>query len=367
MKNLNVFRITVLCCVILSYITVVTTKYELIFNLILSFITIFMCLYSLIKNKNGTSLMNILFLFAGIFITLLAQKPNLISIPLIILLAIVIKNNESKVSMNFYIKTLLCCFTIICLLYFGLDFNKDCDTTIWRVTSNETLYRFSLGFIHANQAMLKWMVIVLAIFTLINKKNMYKLIIPLGLISFIIYEVTKSRTGLIIIIFAILLILVLKNRLDYVIPNKVKYLLAFIPLLFLLLSIISMYLEDISFLNNFFSGRFALYRDYFEMTGITLFGNQYIENHAMLDNSYLHMLLSKGLLFTGLYIIVIASLVYQSKPITILDTIILLSCFIAGLTETILFKFDLVLLIIIILFRQKEMIIEREKINEFNT
>ena len=116
----------------------------------------------------------------------------------------------------------------------------------------------------------------------------------------------------------------------------------------------SVIFSDFAYINDLFSGRFALYEHYISLSGLNLLGSSFIESNAMLDNSYLHMFLSKGIVFTLIYMIFVYFLIKNNRKLTFCEAIIIIGYFTAGLAETILFKFDLIILLIIINYRRGE-------------
>ncbi|WP_283694872.1 hypothetical protein [Clostridium perfringens] len=322
-------------------------------NILLTILIMFTALLFMITNNKRISKKKMALIYIVIILVIISRKTNLISIALIVLLSVVAEKSNLENSMKIFIRINVFMFFIIVANYLLFDFNKICDTTIWRLASNSIYKRYSLGFEHANQAMLFWLGIALGYLSLSNRKNVFKLSFFIGLITFIIYKLTVSRTSMLVIYFAIALIIIFRKSLNKPISKTKRICLAVFPTILTIISFLSIELYKYNFINLLFSGRFALYNMYFNIAGLNLFGNEYIEKNAMLDNSYLHTFLSKGVIFSLIYLIFIYYLIAKRRELTTIDAIILLGYFIVGFAETMLFKFNLIILIIIVLFRNK--------------
>ena len=147
-----------------------------------------------------------------------------------------------------------------------------------------------------------------------------------------------------------------KNKLDKDLGNLLKKMIGILPLVYTFVSYASIYLSKFEYINNLFSGRFVLYEIYTDLVGLNWFGSSFIEENAMLDNSYLHMFLSKGVIFSIAYLIFIYILITKTKHLSTCDGIILFGYFTAALAETVLFKFDLIILMIIILYKKNNVV-----------
>lgn len=351
MIRIKIFNILLCIIVILSYLSVTFPKYISFVNAIMAIFLIGIGGAWILKNLKEVKMSRFILIYLSFFLIVVTQKFNLISLGLIGVLCIIADSMEGTINIRLFLRITIVCFCIVVGAYFILGFNKSCDSSIWRVSSNTTLMRSSLGFEHANQAMFKWLSIALAFLSLSNRSNLIKMSGSILIITLIIYKFTLSRTSVIVILIVIILMFLFKNKLNEKISRRWATFLGKIPILFTGISILSLYLNKFEYINSLFSGRFRLYNQYFEIAGWNLWGNSFIENQAMLDNSYLHMLLAKGLIFSITYIIFIYLLIKRARYITVCDAIIIFGYYISGLTETILFKFDLIILIIIIIYR----------------
>lgn len=354
MKKINIFNLIVYIVIILSYLGTVLYKKSSLINAILGISIIGIILFWLIKNKKKIKYSILFIIYISILLIILTQKFNLISIALIGGIMILAGFKSSDITIKSYLTISLLCFSFVLILYFGVGLNKECDTSIWRVASNAIEYRYALGFNHANQAMFKWLSIAMGFLCLSTKRNVFKVSFIIGLVTAIMYYLTVSRTSVVVIFFIIINLIFFKNTLSKKVSAMFRIILGLTPIICTFISFLSIYLYKLDYINNLFSGRFVLYKYYLDISGLNLFGNNFIENNAMLDNSYLHMLLSKGLIFSLAYMILIYAMISRTKNITRGRAIILLAYFMAGLAETILFKFELIILIIIIIYKNPE-------------
>lgn len=354
MKSRDIFNIVSTLIVILSYLSSIFFNYESAVNVVIAILILFTgFLWMIIINQpiDKKKLILLIFSIGIVFFTL---RANLISIALILLLSIIADSNKCSISTKQYVVISVMCFLITIILYEVLGINKNCDGVIWRVVNQSVIKRASLGFKHPNQAMFKWFGIAIGLLLLRNKRNTYLILSTTFIFTLIIYKFTVSRTVFIIVSSIIFIMLVLKKYLDNKLSKMNKKLLGIIPIFFTILSFLSIKLSKYEYIDNLFSGRFSLFKKYFDESGLLLFGNKVIENNSMLDNSYIHMFLSKGIIFSVIYLIVIYSMIKNAKNITVSDGIIILLYFTAGLTETIFLKFDLIVLLIIILYRHQK-------------
>ena len=347
MSKVTAFKLLTFITILLSYLSVTVYKYSSLMDAILALLILGISFIYVFKKDIKIKVSNFLLIYISIFLVVLTQRTNLISLSLISAIVIVAEKTQ-EINVNDYIKISISCFVIVLLLYFIFGFNSNMDGQIWRVANQATLKRSALGFQHANQAMFKWFSIALALLTLCNKRNVYKITMIVCIISYIIYKFTISRTSMITIIITSILLLLFRKRLSKTVNTNLRHIIALLPLIYTLISYASISLSDFTYINDLFSGRFALYEHYISLSGLNLLGSSFIENNAMLDNSYLHLFLSKGIVFALVYIMFIYFLIKKNQKLTYCESIIIIGYFTAGLAETVLFKFELIILLIII-------------------
>lgn len=274
---------------------------------------------------------------------LITFRPNLISLFLIISL-ILLKNDlfNNKAKIVFLITSTISFFIII-LLYFFFDFNKNYSNEIWNALNENYVYRESLGFTHPNQAMLKWLGIVLIGLSSITEKNFFIKNFFILMITLALFFITKSRTVFLATIFTILILFFFRNHLEKHIPLKIQKIVSVYPLVFLTITLLATYFPENSFLDLLFSGRFGFYKNAINTYGITILGTPSIEKGGglIVDNSFLNTLISKGLLFFLIYCLIYYTTLKNNRLIY-KNFILITTFFLCAFTETMLFKFDLV-------------------------
>ncbi|WP_338660945.1 hypothetical protein [Paraclostridium sordellii] len=184
--------------------------------------------------------------------------------------------------------------------------------------------RYALGMIHPNTFYIYYFVCISAyLYTQENITNLKRLIILL--ISYYIYNLTDSRTGFTMIICLIFIDYLLCK--SYIINNK--FFRVIIINLFSILTLISYFFTIFfnpmnpvfKFLDSVLSHRINLMKKFYDIYGINIWGNlvQYksIENgiivneHMILDNTYMYLLIDMGIIFTVLICILYYKLLKQ--------------------------------------------------------
>ncbi|WPC22379.1 hypothetical protein N6G96_03970 [Pediococcus inopinatus] len=291
-------------------------------------------------------------------IAVVALKANMVSLTVIVLLNAFFSYYNSSINLNYFTRISFLLFMITVISYYFFGFNSQYDISMWRI--NGLINRSSIGFTQPNQAMLAWVGIFFGFILNMSKKNRVGYIFLL-LGSITVYIQTKSRTGFVILLSILTLTFLLRNCLDKPVSRLLKSILIILPTSFFGVSIWLMNQSTNNTLNSLLSGRPMLYKQFFDLTGITLWGNSVIEN-KMLDNSYLSMLLGKGIVFSVFYIITLIYLIMSAKKLSVRLFIVISLFFVYGLTETLLFRFELLLPIIMSLHVSKEEIDEKSVI-----
>lgn len=236
---------------------------------------------------------------------------------------------------------------MVIYIAYKLGFNQNYDTQIWRPLYQTTFFRKSFGFTHPNQ----FMIYIFNIFALLV---LYKNSVITNIVSIIgvsiLYIGTKSRTVFFIVLtvnFIFLLINVYNNLRNKKKEEKYYYFksILFIVPIFLFISFILSMVFANTFLDNVFSGRLEINK-YMILQGVKLLGNNYLED-SIFDNSYLHILLSKGIIYFVLYSIVFYKKFTKIK-LNFTSIIILFSIFSLAFMEVCLMKNPIFLLLAIL-------------------
>ncbi|MCH4056726.1 MAG: hypothetical protein LKE89_02080 [Lactobacillaceae bacterium] len=312
-------------------------------NILVVFMTYMCVAVGLMNRKISFKRDEIFLLILQLAIATIAVKANLVSLTIIVLLNVFFNQYDDSANLDYYTKISFLFFILVVMSYYLFGFNKTYDSAMWRIDS--LVDRSSIGFTQPNQAMIAW---VGTFFGVSLKKNQSNKCIYLLLlvVSTLIYYETKSRTGYIILLAILGLMYIFRNSLDRKVSNLMKVFLVNLPLLLMGISAWMTTQANNSFLNSLLTGRPVLYKKFFDLAGVTLWGTGLIENQ-MLDNSYLSMLIGKGVVFTSLYLITLMYLVLSAREISVRTYIVFALFFIYGLTETMLFKFELLVPIII--------------------
>lgn len=290
-------------------------------------------------------------ILCSIIIVIITLKPNLISLTLFLTLAIISYHEGKKINQGillYYLILTMSLFLIVSVLYFIMGFNLNNDISIWRIDS--TIYRKSLGFSHPNQATMEWLGCALCLLSFANNRNAFKISILTIILSLLVYHYTQSRTSIYIICTLCIYVILFRSKMEKIITKKWRIFISIYPILCFIISYLIVILPYNFTLDSLLSGRIRLYKEFYNQAGITLLGNSTLEN-AMFDNSYLQALLAKGLIFTVLVLISFYALLIRLKSLTRNDFIIIFGFFSCGLTETMIFKFELLLLIICVMYR----------------
>lgn len=322
-------------------------------NMLLAIVLLLLGFFRFLKPGINFNKILLLIFFLISFITVVTLQPNKISLIVLLFLYLIAKSNPKLINIDLYINLSIIIFLLIVSSYFLFGLNIDYDTTIWRPLEGMSYPRMSLGYYHSNQAMLKWLVLVMALFSKgTSKKNMIT-IIPILVITYLLYSVTVSRTSTLTVLTVCLLFYIFKNILHVVLTKNLVTILALSPVLFTIISLLMVRLTEITWINNLLSGRLVIYNNALQTYGITLLGSPEVEN-LMFDNAFLHMLFGKGLIFSVIYFYLFYKIVKGAKYVTFREVLIIIGFLCVGVMETMLLKFEILILLITMLYREKD-------------
>ncbi len=278
----------------------------------------------------------------SVFSSLISKNFSLMAPAILIMLMICFDNLKCDRLLLYYFAIYLLFLLIIVGKYYLFN-NGTNDVAMWRV--DKIIIRKALGFPHPNIFMLEYIGMCFSLLLIQKgKKAIYLLLL---LLTSILFYLTKSRTEFYVLMATLIAMLFFNKRLNNTISKSAKSILILFPAILLLISSLLIVYSNNEFLNIHLSGRPVLYRQFFDSSGITLFGNPSLEND-MFDNGYLQMLLSKGLItFIG-YFLAMWRLISTHK-VNLRVFIILMALYLCAVTETVLFKFELILPLIIYL------------------
>ena len=249
------------------------------------------------------------------------------------------KNIYKRSFLKQYFGILLLCFVAVVIAYEVVGFNEAYDRLSWSPVKQGYIEEKALGFVNPNRCMLY--LFCLSCLALLLSKKTWQYIAILA-VNYVFYTNTQSRTFFYIMVFIIAILLLLKLfrwEMECSFIGKV------VPLAFLGLLALSIILPQFfsnTFLNALFTGRLYHNKAFLE-TGITFFGNAELES-ATFDSSYLHMLLTKGIVFFALFTILLIGHCRKAR-INNKRAVLLCAIFMTGFMEVIFLECNIMYLI----------------------
>lgn len=237
------------------------------------------------------------------------------------------------------------CLAVIVSAYLLFGFNKQYDTEIYRPFLGITVSRMCFGFAHPNQFTIYLLALTVLIYLATDNFLYYTFITAVDVVFF---ELTQSRTVLYVVLF--LFIMLIAAKLLNLRKVKSSFLIQVIFFGFFILSLfLSVYFAESS-LDVLLTGRLALNKQYLE-TGLSLFGTDAFDNSPF-DNSYIHMIITKGIIYTVVYCILFAYMTYKTK-LSWKNTMILTAIFLEAFMEVIFLKYCF-MVIIPLLYKERK-------------
>ena len=329
--------------VVIDYLMACLVTNDFFFSIITVLLICTVFLFSL--NFRVLSLFDLLIPILTVFIIFIIGNVSRISL-LCVYILFSFRGFYTKKTIKVMLVTEIICLCLIIFAYlFG--FNAQYDTEIWRPLQGVSVRRRSFGFIHPNQFMIRLFVINVLVYMYSDKARWHLLWF---FITLIFYHFTQSRTTVLLSVFLLIASILFKSRWNKVLKGSVWKIT--IALSFVIMTGVSICLSlffDQTILDTILTGRLALNKS-FLMNGLTFFGNESIEG-AVFDNSYIHMLLTKGILYFIIYNCIIAYYLYKTK-FTIKRLIIVLAILFDAFMEVVLLQNMFLLLIPLALSQQ---------------
>lgn len=258
-----------------------------------------------------------------------------------------IKGFYSKASAKQYRNILLACFICVLIAYcFG--FNQQYDKLSWSPFQETFIEEKGLGFVNPNRCMLNAFCISCLVIMQTEKPWHYILV---ALLNYALFRFTQSRTFFYLLMAIVAVLLVLKL---FRCETKLSFIGKAMPLVYLsafALSIILPYFFSETVLNSLFTGRLVHNKEFLD-TGITLLGNSALESLTF-DSSYLHMLLTKGVVFFAVFSGLLIHKCRKAK-ISNKNAVILGAVFLSGFMEVIFLECNIMYLIGLALYTTEE-------------
>lgn len=238
-----------------------------------------------------------------------------------------------------YIQIMALSLFCVLLGYVFFNFNAGYDRVSWDFYLHDFFEEKALGFTNPNRCMLYVFCLSCLILANTSKVRHYFFVLAA---NYVLYLFTRSRTFFFVMIALVLCLLVFRLARR---EGRCGLLGRCVPLAFLILLALSVILPIFfanTDLNELFSRRLIHNKAFLE-TGLTLLGNSALESVSF-DSSYLHMLLTKGVLFLAVYTFLLIHRMKQSK-ITNKQAVLLIGVFCASFMEAIFLEYNIMFLI----------------------
>ncbi len=238
-----------------------------------------------------------------------------------------------------YFWIFLFCFAAVVIAYKVVGFNAEYDRINWSPVKQEHIEEKALGFVNPNRCMLYLFCLSCLALQLTKKAWQYIAILAVNYLFFIN---TQSRTffyAVVVIVALLLLMKVFRCETKYSFIGKV------VPIIFIGLLALSIILPQFfsgTFMDALFTGRLRHNKEFLQM-GITWFGNAELET-VTFDSSYLHMLLTKGVVFLSLFAIMLVGNCRRAR-ISNKRAVLLCAVFVVGFMEVIFLEYNIMYLI----------------------
>lgn len=300
----------------------------MLFNLLTSGM---LCIYWFLYKSNKMRILDVVLILFVILQMVGAGTVDRISI-FVFYLFLETQELYSKKSIRTIVFIMSSFFIVVVLAYYIFGFNKSFDLTSWDRVNSTFILQKGLGFENANRCMLYLFCTSLLIILLSDKISVYVFVF---LVNYLVFLETQSRTfiyALSIIVVFLLLLKVFRGEEKQSFLGKSPQL-AFL-IIFALSIILSLYFSD-TVLDDFFVGRLVDNKEYLSY-GLSLMGNSKLAELTF-DNSYLHMLLTKGVFYTLMYAYLV--LCKKRRILTNKEAIVLISLFAVAFMEVIFLKY----------------------------
>lgn len=247
-----------------------------------------------------------------------------------------LKNYYSRKTVKNCLIASVICLSLIVVAYLLFGFNKGYDTQIYRPLTGMTVYRMCFGFSHPNQFTIYLIACTIMVYLITAKFYVHTLITA---VDYIFFNYTQSRTALCVVLFlyitiAIVRLLKLKDIRRRIVPA--------IFCLFIIGSIVLSLCFAGSKLDVLLTGRLALNKKYLG-TGLTLFGSKAFDDLPF-DNSYIHMIVTKGLIYSVVYCFLLLKELRRAK-FNWFYLLIITAVFLEAFMEVILLKYCFMMII----------------------
>ena len=330
----NLVNIILPLVLVLEYVSAVFAGISFGVNIVAALLIMVLYLRLLLERNCRKS--DIFFMLATLIIIIASSDPTRISILCVYVLFSLMKYYDKRTLKNCLITTAVCLFVIV-LSYLLFGFNRQYDTEIYRPLSGVTVSRRCFGFTHPNQFTIYLLAFTILVYLATNKFWLHTIVTALDIIFF---NATQSRTVLYVILFIFIAMVVIRVTKLRNLKRRVAMPIVFV--LFIFMSIVlSVYFAGTK-LDVILTGRLALNKQYLA-SGVSLFGTDEFDN-TYFDNSYIHMLVTKGLVYSIIYSVFLI-IVLCKKKFSWASAVLLMAIFLEAFMEVIFLKYSFMIII----------------------
>lgn len=282
---------------------------DLFFNTLTVFSVILLFIHILNEKYSVREILFIaIFTILGIIILIASKKTTILISIVSIILA---KNiNYEKLFKAVFVVRLLGFISVISLSLMGLVENVKSYRLL---ETGDIITRYSLGFQHANITYLNFLVLVILYIYINYEKLRGRQYIFILILSWMLYAVTDSRTGFLVLLITILINILSKKKklINNFFVRKGIILMPIICSFFILITSIFYSTSNklLYELNSVLTGRLELSSRFLKMYNIKLFGQTIIEgsnvngSYLRIDSGYISLLLGYGFIIFIIFII----------------------------------------------------------------
>lgn len=299
-------------------------------------VLLIMVVYLQLLSKRGVQKADIFFVLFALFLIVASADVTKISI-LCVYVLFSAREYYNKRTLKYCLTVTALSLSVIVLCYLLFGFNKQNDTTIYRPISGTTVSRMCFGFNHPNQFTIYLLALTVLVYMSTNKFLVHTFITVLDIFFF---NLTQSRTVLFVVLFIYIAMLLIKFFKLRNVHNRT--IMPMVYIFFIAISLVlSLYFADTK-LDMLLSGRLALNKKYLN-SGFSLLGTDAFDN-TYFDNSYVQMIVSKGLIYSVAYGVLILSVLYKSR-LSYADTVIIIAILMEAFMEVIFLKYAFMIII----------------------
>ena len=223
-----------------------------------------------------------------------------------------------------------------------LGFNSEYTLYFWRDALGTFIYRESLGFIHPNQAMMAWSVVILSLIGYQRFMPRLWQLIVLAPTSVYFFQATESRSASYVLVFTFLFAFVSFRKIAVRSSEFEVFIVRYLPTISLLASLTLPLLAQNTQINNLLTGRPAIAAVFLnQKNAISFLGNIDVEN-SVFDNGYLHTLIAKGVIFETIFLVLLFVIFSNPKHISKASFTVLFFYITYSLGETALLNCSLI-------------------------